>query len=75
MSITSSYISGMYYIIRNENVEGQFIDADAEQARLITAYYERYKAGLGREPVGLHWLPEIKEFVLLSPTEQIIEGE
>jgi len=59
-------------IIRNEDVRGQFIEPDTEQARLIADYVERYKTGLGAEPAGLHWLPELGDYVFLPPPAGLV---
>lgn len=68
---------GLVYhrIIRNESVEGTFIEPNTEQARQISAYIERYRASLGVAPVGLHWLPELEDFVFLPPAEGIPERQ
>lgn len=67
-------MSPYHRIIRNEEVQGQYIEPDAKQARTILEYVERYRAGLGRDPVGLHWLPELGDFVFLPSAEGMVEG-
>lgn len=62
-------------IIRNEDVQGQFIELDAEQAHKVDEYITRYLAGLGHPPVGLHWIPELEDFVFLPPAEGIPERQ
>lgn len=62
-------------IIREEQVDGVFIEPDANQARTVESYITAYRASLGYAPVGLHWIPELRDFVFLPPAEGIVEGE
>lgn len=64
-----------YRILRKEDISGQYIVPDERQERVIGSYVERYRAELGQEPVGVHYLYELAEFVFLPPTEAIVEGE
>ena len=62
-------------IIRDEQVEGTFVELNEEQARTVESYITRYRAGLGTDPVGLHYLPELGDFVFLPPAEAIVQGQ
>lgn len=63
------------YIIRDEHITGKWITANPEQVEVIENYVKDYRAAFTRDPVGLHYLKELGEFVLLSPTEDMIEGQ
>jgi Ni/Co efflux regulator RcnB len=58
-------VTPYHRIIRNESVEGSFIELDKTQAHIVDDYISRYHAGLGYPPAGLHWIPELGDFVFV----------